>query len=189
MGARPRPRGGSIAFTGFIRASLACWFHVRTTPEFGGSAASTGNTFPPPMATDVTTMVPAAANVLITRCLMMVPPCQGTSLSRAASCSDPRLMRCRSGNITRSSDCPSRLAVGASHRSRDVSELRSRQAGCIDVRIEVSFSRFDPPEGRACRVGDADGPQTIEEQAFVGWLGLLGVLQLLADGSDEPQRR
>jgi hypothetical protein len=53
------------------------------------------------------------------------------------------------------------------------------------VRIEVSFSRFDPPEGRARRVGKVRGPPPIEEQAFVGWLGLLGVLQLLTDGSDE----
>ena len=68
------------------------------------------------------------------------------------------------------------------------SGLRGRQAGHIDVRIEVSFSRFDPPEGRARRVGEVDGPPTIEEQAFVGWLGLLGVLQLLTDGSDESHR-
>ena len=65
----------------------------------------------------------------------------------------------------------------------------SRSSGwLLDVRIEVSFSRFDPPEGRARRVGKVERQPTIEEQAFVGWLGLLGVLQLLMDGSDEPHR-
>jgi hypothetical protein len=66
--------------------------------------------------------------------------------------------------------------------------FRGRQAGHIDVRIEVTFSRFDPPEGRARRVSEAETLSTIEEQAFVGWLGLLGVLQLLIDGSDEAFR-
>jgi hypothetical protein len=69
------------------------------------------------------------------------------------------------------------------------SEVRGCQAGHIDVRIEVSFNRFEPPEGRARRIGEVDGPPTIEERAFVGWLGLLGVLQLLADVSDESHQR
>ena len=58
----------------------------------------------------------------------------------------------------------------------------------MDVRIEVSFSRLDPPEGRAARVSEGDGRSAVEEQAFVGWLGLLGVLQLLTDEGTEPHR-
>jgi hypothetical protein len=68
------------------------------------------------------------------------------------------------------------------------SRLRDRQAGDIDVRIEVSFSRFDPPEGQARRVSQVEAPPTIEERPFVGWLGLLGVLQLLTDRRDESHR-
>jgi hypothetical protein len=62
------------------------------------------------------------------------------------------------------------------------SGLLARQAGRIDVRIEVSFSRLDPPEGWAGRVSERDGRPAIEERTFVGWLGLLGVLQLLTGG-------
>ena len=58
----------------------------------------------------------------------------------------------------------------------------------MDVRIEVSFSRLDPPEGRAARVSGGTARSTVEEQAFVGWLGLLGVLQLLASEGTEPHR-
>src|SRR5918995_3431959 len=68
FGASPTP--GIPAFAGFIRASIACWFHARTAPEFGGVTAK--DAWPPPAATDVTTTVPAAANVWIARCFMMV---------------------------------------------------------------------------------------------------------------------
>ena len=54
----------------------------------------------------------------------------------------------------------------------------------MNVRIEVSFSRLDPPEGRAARVSGYAARSAVEEQAFVGWLGLLGVLQLLASEGD-----
>ena len=60
------------------------------------------------------------------------------------------------------------------------------QADRIDVRIDVSFSRLDPPEGRATRVARGDRRQAAEGQAFVGWLGLLAVLQLLTD--EQPER-
>ena len=68
------------------------------------------------------------------------------------------------------------------------SGLLGRQADHIDVRIEVSFSRLDPPEGRATRVSEGEGLSAIEAQAFVGWLGLLGALQLLTGESVEPHR-
>ena len=58
----------------------------------------------------------------------------------------------------------------------------------MDVRIEVSFSRLDPPEGRAVRVSEGDGLSAVGEQAFVGWLGLLGVLQLLTDEGVQAHR-
>ena len=58
----------------------------------------------------------------------------------------------------------------------------------IDVRIELSFSRIDPPEGRAARVTAGDAPRSVEGHPFLGWLGLLGVLQLLTDDAVEPPR-
>jgi len=67
------------------------------------------------------------------------------------------------------------------------SALLVGQADRIDVRIEVSFSWLDPPEGRAVRVSDGAGQSAVEEQRFVGWLGLLGVLQLLAGEGPENQ--
>ena len=60
---------------------------------------------------------------------------------------------------------------------------------CTDIDVGARRIRIDPPEGRAYRVGEGDGPRTIEDRPFVGWLGLLGVLQLLADGGDEADRR
>jgi hypothetical protein len=71
-------------------------------------------------------------------------------------------------------------------RPSDVFGAPRGQADRIDVRIEVSFSRLDPPEGRAARVSGRDGQTAVEEQAFVGWLGLLGALQLLT--GVEPHR-
>jgi hypothetical protein len=68
------------------------------------------------------------------------------------------------------------------------SMLLDDQADRIDVHIEVSFSRLDPPEGQASRVSDDDGRSAVGEHAFVGWLGLLGVLQLLTREGVEPHR-
>ncbi len=56
------------------------------------------------------------------------------------------------------------------------------------MRIEVSFSGLDPPEGRVARVSGGDGQPDVKELAFVGWLGLLGVLQLLTGEGAEPLR-
>jgi hypothetical protein len=56
------------------------------------------------------------------------------------------------------------------------------------VRIEVSFSGLDPPEGRAARVSGGDGQPAVEELAFVGWLSLLGALQSLTGAGAEPNR-
>jgi len=73
-------------------------------------------------------------------------------------------------------------------RPSDVFGRPPWQADRIDVRIEVSFSQLDPPEGRAARVCGGDGQSAVEEQAFVGWLSLLGVLQLLAGEGAAPPR-
>jgi len=72
--------------------------------------------------------------------------------------------------------------------SRDVFDLPGGQAVRIDMRIEVTFSGLDPPEGRASRVSGGDGRSAVEEQAFVGWLGLLGSLQLLASEGIQRHR-
>ena len=60
--------------------------------------------------------------------------------------------------------------------------------GGIDVHIEVSFSRLDPPEGQAARITGRHPRRAVDSQVFVGWLGLLGVLQLLLDEGVEPPR-
>jgi hypothetical protein len=55
------------------------------------------------------------------------------------------------------------------------------------MRIEISFVRLDPPEGVAARVPPPGGGPLREPQAFVGWLGLFGLLQALTgDRGDEP---
>jgi hypothetical protein len=54
--------------------------------------------------------------------------------------------------------------------------------------MEVSFIRLDPPEGRVARVSGGVGRAAVEEQSFVGWLGLLGALQLLTVERVEPQQ-
>ena len=59
----------------------------------------------------------------------------------------------------------------------------------MDVRIEVSFSRLDPPEGRAARVSQGEGLRSVGAQEFVGWLGLLGVLQVLTGEGVQPDQR
>jgi hypothetical protein len=62
------------------------------------------------------------------------------------------------------------------------------QCGFIDVHIEVSFTRLDPPEGRAARLIGGDPRRAVDSRAFVGWLGLLGVLQLLTNERVETPR-
>jgi len=63
----------------------------------------------------------------------------------------------------------------------DVLGFVGGHADLIDVRIEVWFSGLDPPEGEAARITGGDARRAVERQAFVGWLGLLGVLQMLMD--------
>lgn len=94
----------------------------------------------------------------------------------------------RSGDITRSSDSPEAEPQSQITRPRDVFAARHGQADRIDVRIEVSFSRVDPPEGRVARVSGGEGQLAVAEHAFVGWLSLLGVLQLLMGEDVEPHR-
>lgn len=66
-------------------------------------------------------------------------------------------------------------------------DIAYRKDDRIDVRIEISLCQIDPPEGVAVRVAQrGDGPMG-EPQAFVGWLGLFGVLQsLIAEEVDRP---
>jgi hypothetical protein len=67
----------------------------------------------------------------------------------------------------------------------DVFEPWSGQREVIDLRIEITLTRLDPPEGRAVRTpGPGDEP-TAEPVEFVGWLGLFWVLQSLTFGGRE----
>ena len=67
----------------------------------------------------------------------------------------------------------------------DVSDDASGQRGRIDLRIEITLSHLDPPEGVVVRVSPPVGP-TGQPQAFVGWLGLVAVLQsLIAEPVDQ----
>jgi hypothetical protein len=62
----------------------------------------------------------------------------------------------------------------------------SRQADRIDLRIEVTLSHLEPPEGVVVRASTRDGGPTAQTHAFVGWLGLFAVLQsLIAEGVDQ----
>ena len=61
-------------------------------------------------------------------------------------------------------------------RLSDVLTLSEGHGGSIATRIEISLSRFDPPQGVAVRVlQEGDAPE--EAQGFVGWLELFAVLQ------------
>jgi hypothetical protein len=97
------------------------------------------------------------------------------------------LIRRRSGDITRSSDSSRAGPPEQITHSRDVFGTPHGHADRIDVRIEVSFSGLDPPEGRAARVS-GDEQSAVKELGFVGWLSLLGVLQLLTGEGAEPHR-
>lgn len=79
--------------------------------------------------------------------------------------------------------------AGRESRARVMScGLVRGQVDHIDVRIELLFSGLDPPEGEAACLAAGDGRRGVERQAFVGWLGLLGVLQMLIDERVEPPR-
>jgi hypothetical protein len=60
------------------------------------------------------------------------------------------------------------------------------QREAIDLRIEITLTHLDPPEGRAVRTpGPGDEP-TVVPTEFVGWLGLFWVLQSLTLEPAEP---
>jgi hypothetical protein len=62
-------------------------------------------------------------------------------------------------------------------RACDVLEPSNGQREAIDLRIEITLTHHDPPEGLAVRTpGPGDEP-TVEPVEFVGWLGLFWVLQ------------
>jgi hypothetical protein len=68
----------------------------------------------------------------------------------------------------------------------DVSDDASGQGDRIDLRIEVTLSHLDPPEGVAVRASPRGGGPTAQPHAFVGWLGLFAVLQsLIAEPVDQ----
>jgi hypothetical protein len=71
----------------------------------------------------------------------------------------------------------------------DVFAPSSGQCEAIDLRIEITLTRLEPPEGRAVRApGPGDEP-TAEPVEFVGWLGLFWVLQsLTSEPVDQPPR-
>lgn len=101
-----------------------------------------------------------------------------------------------SGNITRPSDLvgvrderghleaePTRPKIP---RASDVSDGPADQRDRIDLRIEITLSDLDPPEGVVVRSSAAGGLRA-QPHAFVGWLGLFAVLQsLIAEPVDQP---
>ena len=99
-----------------------------------------------------------------------------------------KMSSARSGDITRSSDSPQAESKSQITRPRDDFADRHVQADRIDVRIEVWFSRVDPPEGRVARVSGGEGGPPVAEHAFVGWLNLLSLLQILMGEEVEPHR-
>jgi hypothetical protein len=72
-------------------------------------------------------------------------------------------------------------------RLSDVLATAGDEAHRIDVRIEISLCHLDPPEGLAVRIAQSGNGPMGEPRAFVGWLGLFGVLQsLVAERVDRP---
>jgi hypothetical protein len=49
----------------------------------------------------------------------------------------------------------------------------------IELRIEITLTHLDPPEGVAVLAGRRDDGSLAEPQGFVGWLGLFWVLHSL----------
>jgi hypothetical protein len=72
-------------------------------------------------------------------------------------------------------------------RASDVSDCASGQRDRIDLRIEITLSHLDPPEGVVVRAAPPGGALGARPHAFVGWLGLFAVLQsLIAEPVDQP---
>jgi hypothetical protein len=79
------------------------------------------------------------------------------------------------------------VALSEIPRACDVSEPSGGQRGAIDLRIEITLTYLDPPEGHAVRAFRPGDEPTAEPVEFVGWLGLLWVLQsLTVEPVDEP---
>jgi hypothetical protein len=86
------------------------------------------------------------------------------------------------GTATRNQPCRRRIPSAS-----DVSDYASGQRDRIDLRIEITLSHHDPPEGVVVRVCPPGGGPTAQPHAFVGWLGLFAVLQsLIAEPVDQP---
>lgn len=71
----------------------------------------------------------------------------------------------------------------------DVLESSSGQREAIDLRIEITLTHLDPPEGRAVRTRGPGDERPAEPVEFVGWLGLFWVLQSFTfEPVDQPPR-
>ncbi len=71
----------------------------------------------------------------------------------------------------------------------DVLEPSSGQRDAIDLRIEITLTHLDPPEGHALRTLRPGDERTTKPVEFIGWLGLFLVLQSLTfEPVDEPPR-
>ena len=63
------------------------------------------------------------------------------------------------------------------------------QREAIDLRIEITLTHLDPPEGLAGRSPGSGDEPTVEPIEFVGWLGLFSALQsLTCERVDQPPR-
>jgi hypothetical protein len=81
------------------------------------------------------------------------------------------------------------MTVSEIPRVCDVLEPSYGQREAIDLRIEITLTHLDPPEGRAVRTLPPGDERTAEPVEFVGWLGLFWVLQSLAfEPVDQPLR-
>jgi hypothetical protein len=71
----------------------------------------------------------------------------------------------------------------------DVLEPAYGQREAIDLRIEITLTHLDPPEGRAVRTLPPGDERTVVPIEFVGWLGLFWVLHSLTlEPVDQPPR-
>jgi hypothetical protein len=71
-------------------------------------------------------------------------------------------------------------------RVGDVLLQSSGQRWAIDLRIEITLTHLEPPQGSAaCSRGRRDA-RAAEPIEFVGWLGLFGVLQSLTSERVDP---
>jgi hypothetical protein len=85
------------------------------------------------------------------------------------------------GTATRNQPCRRRIPSAS-----DVSDDASGQRDRIDLRIEITLSHLDPPEGVVVRAPPPGGA-TAQPHTFVGWLGLFAVVQsLIAEPVDQP---